>query len=147
MEKVLSMYPTAVELQNPPDAVIKAWLIENVRGSLYKQHLVVVYHLRPMDGKKANKASFRMSHEIMVSAVPSERQIDGGTYPHEGGLPFLSPPDMNIQFHADNDLRAAFLTNALIEVLKTGGVGITKEWLPHWTAMLEEQTKNPVYHQ
>lgn len=147
MEKVTSMYPTAVELQNPPDAVLKAWVVENVRGSLYKQHLVVMYHLRPMDGNKANKASFRMTHEIMVASVPSERQIEGNVYPHEYGLPFNQPIDMNIQFHANNDIRAAFLTNALVEVVKTGGVGVTKEYLPHWTAMLEEQTKNPVYHQ
>jgi len=147
MSEVTSLYPTATELTNPPDAVIKAYLIENVRGSLYKQHLVVMYHLRPMDGNKANKASFRMTHEIMVASVPSERQIEQGAYPREHGLPWNNPPDMNIQFHAHNDKNAAFLTNALVEVVKTGGVGITKEWLPHWTAMLEEQTKNPVYHQ
>ena len=147
MDKVTSMYPTAIELQNPPESVIKAYIIENVRGSLYKQHIVVMYHLRPINGKKANKASFRMTHEIMVSSVPSERQVVGDVYPHEHGLPWNNPPDMNIQFAAGKDKRAAFLTNALIEVVKTGGVGVTKEYLPHWTAMLEEQTKNAVFHQ
>ena len=147
MEKVTSMFPTATELRNPPDSVIKAWVIENVRGSLYKQHLVVMYHLRPIDGKKANKASFRMTHEIMVASVPSERQVVGDVYPHEHSLPWNSPPDMNIQFAAGKDQRAAFLTNALVEVVKTGGVGVTKDQLPHWVAMLEEGTKKPVYHQ
>lgn len=146
MGEVTSMYPTATELRNPPEAVIKAWVVENVRGSLHRQHLVVMYHLRPMDNKKANKASFRMTHEIMVASVPSERQITGDTYPHEHGLPFNQPLDMNIQFHADNDHRAAFLVNGLVEVVKTGGMGVTKDWLPHWTACLEEQTKQPVYH-
>ena len=147
MEKVISMYPTAIELRNPPPSVIKAWVVENVRGSLYNQHIVVMYHLRPVDGIKANKAVSKMTHEVMVASVPSERQISGDVYPHEHGIPFNVPPDMNIQFRADNDTRAAFLTNALIEVVKTGGVGITKEWLPHWVAMLEEGTKQPVYHQ
>lgn len=146
MNKVTSIFPTAVELRDPPESVLKAWVVENVHGSSYKQHIVVMYHLRPLDGNRANKASFRMTHEIMVSSVPSERQIKGDSYPQEHGLPFNQPLDMNIQFHADNDHRAAFLTNALIEVVKTGGVGVTKDWLPHWTAMLEEQTKNPVYH-
>ncbi len=146
MNKITNLYPTATELQNLPNAVIKAWIVENVRGSLYKQHIVAMFHLRPIDRVKANKASFRMSHELLVASVPSERQVTGEIYPHEHGLPWNNPPDMNIQFHAENDQRAAFLANGLVEVIKTGGVGITKEWLPHWVAMLEEGTKKPVYN-
>ena len=144
MNKVTSIFPTVTELRNPPPTVIKAWLVENVRGSLYNQHIVVLYHLRPINGKKANKASFRMTHEIIVSSVPSERQISDGVYPEHLG--FNVPPDMNIQFVAENDQHAAFFVNALTDVIKTGVVSVTKEYFKHWISMLEEGTKKQVFY-
>lgn len=147
-----SLYPTVTELKidtKRAPAIISAFLVKgDIQGSSYDHYLVALFHLRPVNGKKANKAKAKMTHEVVISplvATVPDRQIkEDEPFPMDG-ITIAKPVDMNIQFRAQNDAQAAYFVNPLVEMIKTGAVGVTRQWQAHWVECLAIGTKNDVF--
>jgi len=144
-------YPTVTELKINTErapSLITAHLVEgDIQGSSYRHFLVALFHLRPINGQQANKAKAKMTHEIVVAPLISTEpnfHIEDVPFPMDG-VDIAKPVDMNIQFRANNDAQAAYFVNPMVELIKTGAVGITRQWEKHWVQCLAQGTKNDVF--
>lgn len=145
-------YPKVIELNinaEAAPAMVQAWMVKGeIQGSSYDHFLVALFHLRPIKGVGANKAKAAMTHEIfvapLVATVPDRQIKENETFPMQG-ITIAKPVDMNIQFRAQNDARAAFFVSPLVEMIKTGAVGVTRQWQKHWIQCLAQGTHYDVF--
>lgn len=128
-----------------PEPIVAAWVIDDDRfNPFYHQFMAVLYHLRKVDGlPEANKAKSRMTHELVTFFTDPSTPVKGNAYPEP--VPFVVPPEINIQFRAQNDKNAAYIIDNMMEVAKLNGLGPTREWTDHWVYVLSNATKFDVF--
>lgn len=147
MSTILSQIRELGVRANHP-TVIGAWVADANDDPYFKQFLIVAYHLRDYNNKngetiKANKAKSRMTHELVI--FPVRADVDFSTDQYPDVAPIVVPPEMNLQFRAQNDQNAMHVLRRMIEVVKLNGMGVTKKWDDHWVYVLSNATNFDVF--
>jgi len=99
---------------------------------LWRYHVIVVVHLREMNGQQAKLAFPGASHELMVLAVDPDAEDTIEPEEPETQVPWLMPPDAVVQFIVANDEQARRVARFAAEACTRGLIVPDSDHLRSW---------------
>lgn len=130
--------------RDPPDpnfaAHINTWLIHypgiNAAWSWWSWSLISLADYPGVE--PAKKTAPENTHEILGFALNPEKGEPDVDSP--GPFPFLTPPDLTVQFSVENDAMANALIRKALRVMCVGRApGPDADFRQHWTQFFETQ--------